>query len=312
MSQFSAILPNYNDADLLPQAIQSLLQQSEPFTEIIIVDDGSTDRSVEIIHQFMQQHRQIRLIKHATNQGVSVALNTGIEAAKGDYLLLCAADDVYHSHIIAMAKPILNAYPSVGLICGNAIVKRFDLAKAFHRCLPYPANTFISPTAFCTFANHRYVGFNGGGGMLMNRQAVLEAGSLQPALRWHSDWLLYFTLAFRHGIYYVDEDFVTITMRQNSYSEGKEQWNVQKKVMLHFFEWLEQSDKKLQDNFKNSALLPHYSPRYIPLFLWNIKARRFMTHRLLWKLFINNKFITRLGRLFPYRIILQARRLLRA
>ena len=68
----------------------------------------------------------------------------------------------------------------------------------------------------------------------------------------------------------------------------------------------------LWQDFKQSALLPHYSIRYIPMFVSNAKLRSFITLRLLWKFIINNRMVVRVGRLFPYRIILHARKLLRA
>src|SRR5665213_1517564 len=90
----SAIIPNYNSIEFLPKAIQSLLNQEEAFSEIIIVDDGSIDNSVEVIQLLIQEHPSIRLIRHEHNQGVCAALNTGIQSATGDYILLGAADDI--------------------------------------------------------------------------------------------------------------------------------------------------------------------------------------------------------------------------
>lgn len=311
--KISALLPNYNDAALLPKAILSLLNQTAPLTEIIIIDDGSTDNSLDIIHGFMQEHPHIRLIQHETNEGVCAALNHGIEQAIGDYVLLCAADDSYHPNMAALAKQAIQKYPRVGLICGDALVNRFDLSKTFHRTLPYrKKNDWITSDEFKTLASRGYVGFNGGGGMLINRQAILEAGKLYPQLRWHCDWLLYFAIAFRHGIYYIDQVFVHIFMRQNSYSEGKCQWKVQKQVLLDTIHILNHQYPLLWNDFKEAALLPHYDIRYLPLFLLDPILRRYFTFRLLWKICLNNPAVVRIGRLFPYRMILHARKLLKA
>ena len=309
----SAILPNYNHADLLPGAIQSLIAQSEPLTEIIIVDDGSTDHSLHVIHSFMHQHQNIRLIKHSSNKGVSEALNTGIKHAIGEYVMLCAADDRYSEKMAACGKEGMLLYPEVGIICGDAIVHRFDMKKKFKRTLPYlKKRTWIPPAEFRALAKHQYVGFNSGGSMLMKRSAVIEAGMLYPATRWHNDWLLYFTIAMMHGIYYVDEIFIEINMRKESYSENKKQRAIQKEVMLSTIHILHNHPLPLWCAFKEGALLPHYSLYDIPLFLRDPIARQYITWRLIWRCFINNHFIVRLGRLFPYWIILRARQLLRA
>lgn len=309
----SAILPNFNDAELLPRAIRSLLNQSEPISELIIVDDGSTDNSLAVIESYMNEHHIIRLIQHDTNRGVCAALNTGIENATGDYVILCAADDWYAENMIAHAKKAIRQNPRVGLVCGDAIVSRFDMEADFKRTLPYSKkNAWINSVEFRAIAKTGYVGFNGGGGMLIKRQAILEAGMLYPELRWHCDWLLYFTIALRHGIYYVDHVFVHINMRKTSYSEGKQDKNVQNTVMLATIRLIQDRVPDLWSYFKSGGLLPHYSMRYIPLFISDPIARSYVTWRMIWKTIINNRLIVRIGRLFPYRVILQARKLLRA
>lgn len=311
--KISAILPNYNDASFLPKALQSLLNQSSPLSEIIIVDDASTDESITIIKQFMQKYNNIHLVQHPENRGVSAALNTGIKHTTGDYLILCAADDWYESHMVASAKQAIQQYPHVGLICGDAIVNRFDMKINFKRTLPYTKkNDFITPLEFQQIAKQRYVGFNSGGGMLMKRSAIIEAGLLYPETRWHSDWLLYFVIAMRYGIYYIDKVFIHINMRQTSYSEGKKTWKLQKHVIVETIHILKHHYPDVWHSFKAAALMPHYSIRYIPLFLGDATIRSYLTKWLIWKCFINNNIIVRIGRLFPYSVILHMRRLLRA
>lgn len=311
--KITAIIPNYNDAAMLPRAIESLLEQTSPLHEIIIVDDGSTDNSLQVIEKFREVHPCIRLIQHEKNQGVTPALNTGIEHATGDYVILCAADDWYESHMCALAKHAIRQNPRIGLICGDAIVERFDMRTPFLRRLPYTkTNTWITPTEFRAAANSGYVGFNAGGGMLMQRRAVIEAQMLYPSLRWHCDWLLYFAIALRHGIYYIDEVFIHINMRAASYSEGKRDWKIQKQVMIDTVQTIATQYPDLWPDFKKAALMPHYSLRYIPLFIFNANCRPFFTLRFAWKCIINNSLVVRIGRLFPYRVILRARKLLRA
>lgn len=311
--RLSAILPNYNSAIFLPKALDSLVNQTEPLDEIIIVDDGSTDNSLNIINAYMAQHPHIHLVKHEKNQGVCLAINHGIEKATGDYIIMCAADDWYDTHMVAAAKKAIAKTPEAGLICADAMVERFDLQASFRRTLAYKQkNTWITPDEFKQLARQGYVGFNGGGGMFMQRQAVLEAGLMYPELRWHCDWLLYFTIAFKHGINYIDNIFVYINMRKESYSEGKRDWQIQKQVLIDTVDILDKHYPSLWDDFKTGAIFPSYSLRYISLFLLNAKMRRFFSLRLLWKFIINNAMIVRIGRLFPYSVILFTRKLLRA
>ncbi len=310
--KFSAILPNYNMAGLLHKSIQSLLNQKNPFDEIIVVDDGSTDNSVDVINEIKAKHPTVRLICHERNQGVNPALNTGLAAAQGDYILLCAADDTYGVNMVASAKEVIKQHPDIGLVCGDAMVNRFDLAEPFHRTLPYPPNKYIDPVEFTNIASKGFVCFNSGGGTLMNRKAVEAAGCLVNNTRWHGDWLLYFVVAFRQGIFYVKEDYISITMRKESYSEGKRYKDVQDKVIIDTLHAIYTRYPDVWPAFKRAGLLPHFAPRYILLLLSDPIGRRFITARLLWKIILNNKMVVRVGRLFPYRVILGVRKLLRA
>jgi glycosyltransferase involved in cell wall biosynthesis len=90
MSRISVIIPNYNRADLIGQTIINLLAQSRQPDEIIVVDDGSTDHSVDVIRSFGSR---IRLIVQA-NQGPGAARNAGLDAASGDYVQFQDSDDL--------------------------------------------------------------------------------------------------------------------------------------------------------------------------------------------------------------------------
>jgi glycosyltransferase involved in cell wall biosynthesis len=88
LSHVSVIIPAYNSARFLPEAIESVLKQTYPVLEIIVVDDGSIDNTKEVC----QNYPTVKYI-YQKNQGVSAARNTGIYAATGDYLILLDADD---------------------------------------------------------------------------------------------------------------------------------------------------------------------------------------------------------------------------
>lgn len=308
----SAILPTYNAESLLPAALDALLSQTVPFDEIIIIDDGSTDNSFSMLQTYAQEYRQIRVIQHVANKGVCAALNTGLKAATGSFVMLCATDDYCASDVVALVKDIVSCYPEVGLICGDALVKRFDLKERFFRSLSYPINQFIDAKAFQVLSRKSYVGFNGGGSMCMNRSAVLSAGLLLPALKWHSDWLLYFVIACRHGIYYTNHVFVNIDIRKKGYAQGLHHKPEQNQVMLAITQALRLNYPDLWVVFKESALLPHYALRYVFLFMLSSSARSFLSTKLLWKVCINSALVVKVGRLFPYRIILNIRKCLRA
>lgn len=90
----SVIVPVYNVADYLPACMDALLCQSCQSWEIILVDDGSTDgKSGALCDAYAEQHPELVRVIHQANGGLGAARNTGIEAAKGEYLLFVDSDD---------------------------------------------------------------------------------------------------------------------------------------------------------------------------------------------------------------------------
>jgi glycosyltransferase involved in cell wall biosynthesis len=89
----SVVIPTYNREKTMSYCLKSVLNQTYPIHEIIIVDDGSTDNTVEIIKSF--NDKRIKLIKLPSNKGAQAARNIGIKAATGDYIAFLDSDDIW-------------------------------------------------------------------------------------------------------------------------------------------------------------------------------------------------------------------------
>lgn len=100
----SVIVPIYNVEKYLEKCVDSIVNQSYKNIEIILVDDGSKDRCSQICDELIKEDSRIKVI-HKENGGLSDARNTGIESAKGDYILLVDSDDFIHPDMI---KDLLN------------------------------------------------------------------------------------------------------------------------------------------------------------------------------------------------------------
>ena len=92
----SVVIPTWNRAGLIVRAINSVLSQTYSNWELIIVDDGSTDNTDEVVKKFQENDTRIRFIKHEKNSGGnSVPKNIGIKNAAGEYIAFLDSDDEY-------------------------------------------------------------------------------------------------------------------------------------------------------------------------------------------------------------------------
>lgn len=109
---FSVVIPLYNKHDTVKRAIDSVLNQSLPPDEIIVVNDGSTDGSDKLVcAQFGQR---VRLVDQ-TNQGVSVARNIGLKQATCRYVAFLDSDDEWKPDFLARLSAMINVYPDAGM-----------------------------------------------------------------------------------------------------------------------------------------------------------------------------------------------------
>jgi glycosyltransferase involved in cell wall biosynthesis len=110
--QISVVIPTYNYGRLVPEAVASVLGQTYPPAEVIVVDDGSTDDTPERLAPFLDRIRYIRQV----NQGPSAARNTGIRAARGDWLAFLDSDDLWHPRKLEIQVRYLTEHPDVALL----------------------------------------------------------------------------------------------------------------------------------------------------------------------------------------------------
>ncbi|MAT59623.1 MAG: glycosyl transferase [Ignavibacteriae bacterium] len=104
----SVILPTFNREKLLKRAIDSVINQTYNFWELIIADDGSEDNTFEIIKKYQKHFQNIRYFRHS-NRKLPLTLNAGIQASMGDYLTFLGSDDEYKKeHIQLRVEEIMN------------------------------------------------------------------------------------------------------------------------------------------------------------------------------------------------------------
>jgi glycosyltransferase involved in cell wall biosynthesis len=115
----SVVVPLHNDEDYLDEAVRSILGQTRPPEQVIVVDDGSTDASPEVARKHLPH---ITLLSQA-NQGIAGARNSGIAAATGDVIAFLDADDLWPADSLERRLEVLEADPEVDAVYG--LVEQF-------------------------------------------------------------------------------------------------------------------------------------------------------------------------------------------
>jgi glycosyltransferase involved in cell wall biosynthesis len=112
MITISVVIPTYNYGRFVGEALDSVLRQTFKATEIVVVDDGSTDNTREVLEPYMQRIRYI----HQSNAGLSAARNTGIQAATGEWIALLDSDDTWHPEKLAQQALFAAQHPEVSVV----------------------------------------------------------------------------------------------------------------------------------------------------------------------------------------------------
>ncbi|MFN8496548.1 MAG: glycosyltransferase [Anaerolineae bacterium] len=192
----SVVIPTYNRADLLPEAIASVLGQSLADLELIVVDDGSTDDTAAVLAAVGDP--RLRVIAQA-NGGISAALNAGMRAARGQYVIMLGSDDRFLPGCLARLSAAAAAYPGAVVVYGRA--RGMDAAGAPLAVVtgappPYPDSPLLSAL---------YGDFVATITALIRRDALDRVGYCDPTLKGNEDWDLWIRLAREGDFVFVPE-----------------------------------------------------------------------------------------------------------
>jgi glycosyltransferase involved in cell wall biosynthesis len=192
----SVIIPAWNRAREVCRAIDSALAQTLPPLEVIVVDDGSTDETPEVLARYGDRIRVLR----QDNQGVAAARNAGIAAARGDLLAFLDSDDVWLPRKLELQAARIDADPGLGLVhCGV----EFE-GTGIH------LDGMEGPVASEILRLDRSVILGHGSGVMVPRRVAEEVGGFDPRMRVSEDWDFCYRVASRYRIGFVAEVLVLI------------------------------------------------------------------------------------------------------
>ncbi|MDR0280600.1 MAG: glycosyltransferase [Paucimonas sp.] len=133
----SVVVPTYNYARVLPRALDSVLYQWADDLELIVINDGSRDNTLEVLADYAARYPQVRVVDQA-NAGAAAARNKGIGLARGRYVLLLDADDELTTDAISTLREVLRANPGVGMVLGGQISVYDDGRERLRLPTPVP------------------------------------------------------------------------------------------------------------------------------------------------------------------------------
>lgn len=115
----SIVIPVYNGEQFIKESILSCINQTYKNIEIIVVNDGSLDRTRDIVLELCAEYQNIKFIDYKENKGKVVAINKGVEEATGKYIAIHAADDVCFDYRIKLQVETIQSKENIVLVCGD-------------------------------------------------------------------------------------------------------------------------------------------------------------------------------------------------
>lgn len=193
LPRLTVVMPNFNDSEFIGRAIESVLSQTYPGLEFIVVDDGSTDNPVEIIRSYGDA---ITLVCHEKNRGQPAAVNTGLRLAQGEIVNWLNSNDTFEPEVLLKLGGYFAQHPDVDVVFGDFnIIDVHDRVLLRQRVLP------LDYTLGCLIGFGNLIAVNT---MFMRRSVLETVGLLDETFRYVPDNDFLFRLASRYEIKKLD------------------------------------------------------------------------------------------------------------
>lgn len=220
----SVVITSYNYEKYLPDTINSVISQTYSDWEMIVVDDASTDDSVDIIKEFTKKDSRIKLIQNETNLGLTETLKKGVKAASGKWVAILESDDILRENYLEKKAEIANKYPDIGMIFNdvelfgdegriNDVRKKFTGTAQYLKGKSYPRKIFNDLIYFNRVLTLSTV--------FANREKLLQCDWETPSDR-ILDWWLLLHFTRKYDCFYIPEKLTKWRIHYSSYINKKQ------------------------------------------------------------------------------------------
>ena len=247
------IISNYNQAEFLDDSLLGIAEQTEPADKVIIIDDGSTDGSINVIESWIATNTAAPIYKKWKKSWTSTIHQKGFTACPNRLFSLGSVRRYFASEFLQSARDTLAKHPNAGL-CFSELstfthskneIERFsqnqdishiyDLSDLPEYCPPNTVRARMNKSYFPPSSNT----------VVAKVTSLKNAGNFMPDLQWHSDWFAYNVIALRDGACHHPKTLALIRVRQESYSaSGMSDRQRLKTVLNNLLDVLEKHEYK--------------------------------------------------------------------
>lgn len=234
----SVIIPVYNRANVISRAIRSVLQQSYLSIELLVVDDGSTDGTQDIVEKWSEVDPRVRLVEHGKNKGGSAARNTGIKHAKGKYIAFLDSDDEWlRNKLVKQVYFLENSdkhwggvYCNFKAVSNSLFIKGSEiLRKSFSHSIPVSGGRELLP-----YLLSEWLPVAAGSTLMVRRRVAKELRGFDEKFPRHQDWEFLVRLLMKWRLGYISEPLVLV-YRSSPNNVPLEQLKMAKQMYLDKF-----------------------------------------------------------------------------
>jgi glycosyltransferase involved in cell wall biosynthesis len=208
MVNLSVLMPVFNAGAFLKESIESILNQTYENFELIILDDGSTDESVEIVNQFLKKDSRIKFYRNPINYGVAISRNILVKLAKYDIIAWMDADDIAYPNRLEKEIKTMNEDNSIDLVCSQIdIINTDGTFRSSQKRMNY--SLYYDMHFFCSIPNPT---------VMCKKKAITDSGGYHINMPPTEDFDLWSRLINKYRICKIEEPLLKYRISPNSIS----------------------------------------------------------------------------------------------
>lgn len=269
MAFFSVVIPLHNKATFVSKTIESVLNQAFDDFEIIVVNDGSTDNSLEKVEAIKDSKISIYSIK---NQGVSIARNFGIDKSTADYICFLDADDLWKPTHLSDLKQLIENFPNCGMYCTG--YEKLFLNKTLIKSIYFGLDNVYEGIVPDYFLNSLVNQVASGSSVAVPRHIFDTVGVFDQDLRSGQDTDLWIRIALKHTVAFTSKVTVEVIFSGEANHLSTSNKRIDRVKLLYKFK----EQEKTNISFK----------KYMDMNRFSIALERKLSNDTVWKSIIKD------------------------